>query len=106
MSQYEQRTTKNHQPETAFTLIELLVVIAVIAILMALLFPALRKAREAGRRAVCMSNLRQLQIAWQTYAENYGGSIVCGMPTRWSEGLLDHDHDAQPWLKVGKPWLF
>ena len=88
-------------PTTGFTLIELLVVIAVIAILMALLFPALRKAREAARRAVCMSNLRQLQIAWQTYAENYGGSIVCGMPTRWGEV-----GDDKPWLKVGKPWLF
>ena len=50
-------------------LIELLVVIAVIAILIALLFPALRKAREAARRAACLGNLRQMQIAWQTYKE-------------------------------------
>jgi prepilin-type N-terminal cleavage/methylation domain-containing protein/prepilin-type processing-associated H-X9-DG protein len=52
----------------AFTLIELLVVIAVIALLLALLVPALRAAREQARRAVCLSNLRQLTLAWLTYA--------------------------------------
>jgi prepilin-type N-terminal cleavage/methylation domain-containing protein len=87
-----------------FTLVELLVVIGVIAVLLAILFPVLHKAREAGRRAKCMGSLRQLQIAWQTYAEDYGGSIVCGMPTRWAEA--SPNPDSQPWLKVGRPWLF
>ncbi|MDI6448879.1 type II secretion system protein [Anaerobaca lacustris] len=61
-----------------FALIELLVVVAVIALLMALLVPALRSAREQARRAVCLSNLRQLTLAWQTYAQEYDGCLVYG----------------------------
>lgn len=55
---------------TGFTLIELLVVIAVIAILMAILLPALKAAREHGKRAVCLNNLRQLTLAWIMYADD------------------------------------
>jgi prepilin-type N-terminal cleavage/methylation domain-containing protein/prepilin-type processing-associated H-X9-DG protein len=63
-----------------FTLIELLVVIAIITLLMALLVPVLRSAREQGQRAVCLSNLRQLNLAWLTYASEHDGMIVEGTP--------------------------
>lgn len=57
-------------------MIELLVVIAIIAILMAILLPSLSKAREAGKRAVCLNNMRQLTLAWNMYADENNGKIV------------------------------
>jgi prepilin-type N-terminal cleavage/methylation domain-containing protein/prepilin-type processing-associated H-X9-DG protein len=60
----------------AFTLIELLVVIAIIGVLAALLLPALGGAKARAQGAVCVSNFKQLALAWQMYADDNDGAIV------------------------------
>ena len=57
--------------KTAFTLVEVLVVITILLILMAIFLPAMGKAREQGRRTCCLSNMRQMVFAAQTYAQTY-----------------------------------
>lgn len=65
--------------KSSFTLIELLVVVAIIGILASFLMPALGKAREASRAAVCKSNMKQLGIALQMYGEGTGVIVPSGM---------------------------
>lgn len=67
----EQYRHRNHNK--GFTLIELLVVIAIIAVLLAILLPAMRLARAAGKRTACQGNLKQLAYAWGMYLDHYDG---------------------------------
>jgi len=93
---------------TGFTLIELLVVISIITLLMAILIPVLGRARELGQRAVCLSNLRQLTLAWVAYAEEHDTKIVQGLAYSWGK-IIDSrtgraiEH-AEGWL--GTAFLF
>ncbi len=59
------------KPKNGFTLIELLVVISIIALLIGILLPALGAARDTAKNAVCMSNQRQIGIAWTVYADSF-----------------------------------
>jgi prepilin-type N-terminal cleavage/methylation domain-containing protein/prepilin-type processing-associated H-X9-DG protein len=91
----------NKTPPTAragFTLVELLVVIAIIAILASILFPVFARARAEGKRATCLSNLRQIGDAAQMYADDSEGYLPMGhvvtagygppaSPTHWYRAM-------------------
>ena len=93
-----------------FTLIELLVVISIIALLMAMLMPALERARELGRRTVCTGNLKDLALAWMMYADGNEGKLVNGeasfdyTPTSYDTAHYRVDSDTGK-IYVERPWV-
>jgi prepilin-type N-terminal cleavage/methylation domain-containing protein len=79
------------QLRRAFTLIELLVVTAIIAILAAMLLPALARSKESSRQAACASNLRQLALSLAIYADDHGGVYpVRSQLNRWPARLQEN----------------
>ncbi len=79
-----------------FTLIELLVVIAIIAILAAILFPVFAKAREKARAASCLSDLKQIGLAYMQYAQDYD---------EWFPGFLNGNTYRPAWYDVIQPYV-
>lgn len=63
---------------SGFTLIELLVVVALIAMLLAILLPTMRKAKALTKRVTCQSNLKQIAVAWNMYLDDYDGRFYQG----------------------------
>jgi prepilin-type N-terminal cleavage/methylation domain-containing protein/prepilin-type processing-associated H-X9-DG protein len=89
-----------------FTLIELLTAIAVVAVLAALLFPVLAQAREAARKAACLSNQRQLGVGLSLYAQDYDDRFPQTHPSPAVESFsaAEISLDA-PWYTLMTPYV-
>ncbi len=98
----QQQNTGRQIGQTGFTLIELLVTISIMATLMSMLLPSLNRAREAGQRVVCRSNMRQLTIAWYMYATDNEDNL-CSADTKWNDKGANHWVGDGTLLPPGNP---
>ncbi|MFP3902680.1 MAG: type II secretion system protein [Armatimonadota bacterium] len=85
------------QQKAGFTLIELLVVIAIISILASMLMPVFSRAREKGRQTACLSNVKQLLLAVQMYAQDYDEFMPYGQlgNDQWHDLIYSYTHNKQ-----------
>src|SRR5438477_9530821 len=97
---FGQKRVNSRQNFPGFTLIELLVVIAIIAILAAMLLPALSRAKCKAQAVQCMNNSRQLMYAWRMYAEDNRDLLPFGYAVGsansayvWVKGIIDVSND-------------
>jgi prepilin-type N-terminal cleavage/methylation domain-containing protein len=85
-----------------FTLIELLVVISIIALLMAILMPALNRVREQAREVVCRSHLQQWSLCFAMYTDSYDGRFMPGIDEDWATGRYSWIYTLIPYYDAPK----